>query len=88
MTREDALHLFIEEANKLEKTHIRQDDIILQLAQLVAACEPVLQKESCDALVKIGATLYKANRSRMQAREDIAVTMQESLASDKSGDSA
>lgn len=78
MTREDVLALFIEEANKLEKTHIRQDDIILQLAQLVADCDPVLQKESCDTLVKIGAILYKANRSRKQARDDIAVTMQAS----------
>lgn len=83
MTREDALQLFMEEANKLEKAYARQDDIIMQLAQLVADGESVLQKEDLDVLVKIGATLYKANRSRKQARKEIADTMRESLESDK-----
>lgn len=84
MTREDALQLFMAEANRLEKAYARQDDIIMQLAQLVADGESVLQKEELEVLVKIGATLYKANRSKKQARKDIADTMRKSLESDKS----
>jgi hypothetical protein len=79
MTREEVMKLFMEEADKLTAAYTRQDDTILQLAQLLAESRAMLADENFAALVKVGATLYKANHSRKRARAEIAATMRESM---------
>jgi hypothetical protein len=83
MNQGDVLELFMEEANKLDKTHIRKNDTILLLAQLVADSREQLSKESFDALVHIGATIYKTSRREARARSEIATTMRGSIEKEK-----
>ncbi|WP_147384044.1 hypothetical protein [Noviherbaspirillum sedimenti] len=79
MTRDDVLKRFVEEADKLDKTYIRRNDIILQLAQLVADSRTSLSDESFAALLRIGAAIYKANLRQNRARKEIATIMRESI---------
>jgi len=83
MNREDVLKLFVEEAGKLDKTYIRRNDIILQLAQLIADSRASLSEENFSAMLRIGAALYKTNLSHNRARKEIATTMRESIESGK-----
>lgn len=79
LTREEVLKLFREEADRLDKKYIRQDDTIAQFAQLLAEAKTMLPEKNFADLVKIGAILYKANHSRKRARAEIATTMRESI---------
>ncbi|QAU33337.1 hypothetical protein EKL02_03595 [Janthinobacterium sp. 17J80-10] len=79
MTKSDVIDLFMEAAGKLEKTPIRREDTILQLAQLIADTRATLSAASLAGLVHIGATIYKANLSQSRARKEIAATMLESV---------
>lgn len=81
MTKSDVIELFMAEACKLDKTPIRREDTILQLAQLIADTRATISDTSLASLVHIGATLYKANLSQSRARKEIAATMLESVRS-------
>jgi hypothetical protein len=78
MTQDEALTLFEKEAAKLEKTHVRQKDLILALAQIMANSKETLSPDCLAALVHIGAHLYKGHLNQNRARADIAKTMQDS----------
>jgi len=83
MNQDDVLQLFVKEAENLDMAHNKRLDTIRQLAQLIADTRESLSEDSFAALVRIGATIYKAKLSQNRARNEIATTMRESLDSGK-----
>ncbi|MBI1889827.1 MAG: hypothetical protein HYS18_04215 [Burkholderiales bacterium] len=79
MTQNEALLLIGEEAEKLERSHVRQNDLIFSIARIVSSATETLSQESIEALILIGAFLYKGHLSQIRARADIAQTMTDSM---------
>lgn len=84
MNQHEVIKLFEEEADLLDKTYIRQSDMIGQLAQLIADSRDQLSEEHFAILVRIGATLHKKALSQNRARSEIASTMRDSIRDPKS----
>jgi hypothetical protein len=78
MNQDDVLKLIREEADKLDKTHIRQSDTIFLPAQVIANFRKQLSKKSFDVLEHIGATIYKTCLSQDKARSEVVAIMRES----------
>lgn len=79
MNQDEVLKLFEQEAELLDKTFIRQGDMIRQLAQLIADSRHQLSEQQFAILVRIGATLQKKTQSQNRARSEIATTMRDSI---------
>jgi hypothetical protein len=75
MTQDEIVALFRREAGRMKEPLSEQNDLILQLAQLLADSRGRLSKENFDTLVYIGAALYKEGDSRFHARSDMGALM-------------
>jgi hypothetical protein len=75
MTTEEILAMFRKQASILDKDCPEQNDLILELAELLADSRGRLSKENFSTLVGIGAGLYKEGHSQYQARSDINAIM-------------
>lgn len=78
MTQEEILGMFQAEANRMPLELPVANEIILELAQLLAESRERLSKETFETLVHIGGVLYKEGRSRFDARADISAIMKQS----------
>jgi len=79
MNQDEALGLFVDEADRLSETHFRLEDTLLLLASLLADSTEQLSKDGFDRLVQIGGAIHKTCASRTRARSEIATTMKQSL---------
>jgi hypothetical protein len=79
MNQRDVLTLFKQEAEKFDQMHYRKNDIILSFSQLIANSSEHLSQENFDALVHIGAIIYKEWVTQTNARSDIATIMKDSI---------
>jgi hypothetical protein len=78
MTQDEVLHLFRQQAADMHKSMPTQADLIRDLSQLLADSRGRLSKENFDALVRIGAVLYKAGLDQFNARQNVNDIMQQS----------
>jgi hypothetical protein len=78
MTPDDVVQLFREKAEALDKNQITQNDAILQLAGLLADTEEWLPKQSFNALIDVGAVMFRDGLSRFRATSEVADTMDRS----------
>ena len=79
MTQEEILSMFRAEANRMPLELPVANEIILELAQLLAESRERLSKETFETLVHIGGVLYKEGRSQFDARADVAAIMKQSV---------
>ena len=75
MTPDDVVQLFRETAETLHPNQASQNDAILQLAGLLAGSEDWLPRENFDALIGIGAVMFKDGLSQFRARAEVADMM-------------
>jgi hypothetical protein len=80
MTSDEIVQLFREKAETLDKNQTSQNDAILQLAGLLAGSEEWLPRQSFDALIDIGAVMFRDGLSRFRASSEVADTMNRSHA--------
>lgn len=79
MTQDDILAMFRQQSETMDYAGSRQNEIIFELAQLLADSRGRLSKENFEALVRIGALLYKEGQSRFHAQSDVDGIMKRSL---------
>lgn len=78
MTQDEILDMFRSEADHLPLELPVANEIILELAQLLAESRGRLSKETFETLVHIGSVLYKKGRNQFDARADVAAIMKKS----------
>ncbi|MGV3742324.1 MAG: hypothetical protein ACO1NO_08440 [Burkholderiaceae bacterium] len=78
MTQDEILDLFRQQAADMQAGQPAQSDLILNLAQLLADSRGKLSKENFDALVHIGASLYKSGQDQFDARRNVSDIMRRS----------
>ena len=79
MTQDEILSMFREQADKVEMETPMLNTVIMELAQLLADSRAKLCKENFEALVRIGAALYKEGRTQFHAKSDVDTIMQGSV---------
>lgn len=82
MTQDEILEMFRAEASRMAVEAAPANEIILELAQLLADSRGRLSKENFETLVHIGGVLYKAGLEQFNARQDVAGIMQQSTRND------
>jgi hypothetical protein len=70
--------MFREQASDVPNELPSLNAVILDLSQLLADSRGRLSKENFDALVRIGAALYKEGDSRFHAKSDVDAIMKQS----------
>jgi len=75
MNSEEILAMFRKQASIMDRDSPEQNDLILELAELLADSRGRLSKENFSTLVGIGAGLYKERHSQYQARSDVNAIM-------------
>lgn len=78
MTQDEILGMFRSEADRIPLELPIANEIILELAQLLAESRGRLSKETFETLVHIGGVLYKKGRNQFDARADVAAIMKQS----------
>lgn len=81
MTQTEILELFRQQASLLapESQVPTLNNIIVELAKLLAESRGKLPKENFDSLVHIGSVLYREGNSRYEAHTDMDAIMKHSL---------
>ena len=79
MTQDQILDMFRTKADRLPLELPIANEIILELAQLLAESRGRLSKETFETLVHIGSVLYQDGRNQFDARADIAAIMKKSV---------
>lgn len=79
MTQEQILGLIREQASHMQHEPPNLNIAILDLAQLLADSRGRLSKENFEALVRIGAVLYKEGNSRFHAKSEVDLLMKQSV---------
>jgi hypothetical protein len=78
MTQDEILGMFREQADKMQAETPSPNDVIFDLAQLLADSRGRLSKENFETLIRIGGVLYKEGRSRFQGKTDVDAIMKHS----------
>lgn len=78
MTQDEVLDLFRQGAADPLTEIPSQSEVILKLSQLLADSRGKLSKEDFDALVQIGAALYKSGQDQFNARQNVSDIMRRS----------
>jgi hypothetical protein len=78
MTEDDVVQLFRKSAETLVNDY-PACDTIMQLAKLLSESKGRMSKDHFEALVHIGAILYKQGLSEFRARSEVAATMKDSV---------
>jgi prefoldin subunit 5 len=78
MTQNEILDMFREQADKMQAEIPSLNEVIFDLARLLADSRGKLSKENFDTLVHIGGLLYKEGRSRFQGKTDVDAIMKQS----------
>jgi len=81
MTQNEILSMFRQHAAKTTNELPPFNEVILELATLLADSCGKLSKENFDALIRIGGALYKEGNSRFQGRTDVNDIMKHSARS-------
>lgn len=77
MNTEQILQQFRDRAAQMED-HASYQEMVNQLAALLAQSKGRFAKEHFETLVEVGAALYKAGLSQFSARGDVAEIMRKS----------
>lgn len=78
MTQEQILGMFRAQASHMPNELPTLNAAILELAQLLGDSRGRLSKENFEALVRIGAALYKEGNSRFHAKSEVDAIMKQS----------
>ncbi len=82
MEKKEVLQLMREQAEAL-KEHPSYEQLVNQLADLLADSRGRLSKKNFEDLVSLGAALYKAGLSQFTARKDVTELMNKSVSERK-----
>jgi len=85
MNQDDVLQLFRQHADSLGPIKESQRDIILLLAQVLAASRPDLSRTHFNSLVHVGAVMYQEGLAHFNARSETETLMKEA-AEKRAGD--
>lgn len=78
MKQQEILDMFREHASRMQNELPALNAVILELAQLLADSRGRLSKENFEALVRLGATLYREGDSRFHAKSEVDNIMRQS----------
>ncbi|HEV2612946.1 MAG TPA: hypothetical protein VGU61_21990 [Noviherbaspirillum sp.] len=78
MTQEEVLATFRQLASDVETELPGRNEVILELAQLLADSRGRLSKENFEALVRIGSALYKDGHTQFKGKSDVDTIMRRS----------
>lgn len=78
MTQDEILDMFRQQSDCTTQELPTLNEVILELAQLLADSSERLSKENFETLVWIGGVLYKKGRDRFDAQSDVAKIMKNS----------
>jgi hypothetical protein len=79
MTQDQILDMFRSKADSLPLELPVANEILQELAQLLAESRGRLSKETFETLVYIGSVLYKEGCNQYDARADVAAIMKKSV---------
>jgi hypothetical protein len=82
MKQEEILRMFRQQGEKMPNDSLMLNDLILELAKLLADSRGKLSKENFEALVGVGGALYRMGNRQFQAKSDVSVIMKQSVESE------
>lgn len=79
MKQEEVLRMFRQQAEQMPADPLMLNDLILELARLLADSRGKLSKENFEALLGVGGALYKMGHGRFHAKSDVDAIMKQSV---------